>query len=82
MVMCTSLFQRVLYKKIFMKNFQILRKVPPVNSEVLVHLKNTENPDLLIKWISHFVLQIQVFVQLFNHIIRPRIFFVFFKGCY
>jgi len=26
---------------------QILKKVPPVYSEVLVHLKNIENPDKL-----------------------------------
>jgi hypothetical protein len=27
-----------------MKNVQLLRKVQPVNSEVLVHLKNVESP--------------------------------------
>ena len=30
--------------KIFMKFVKILRKVPPVNSEVLVDLKNIESP--------------------------------------
>jgi hypothetical protein len=28
-----------------MKDVQILRKVPPVNSEVLVNWKNIESPD-------------------------------------
>jgi len=43
MVIGTSLFQRVLHK-ILMKNVQILEKVLPVNSEVLVHLKNIGSP--------------------------------------
>jgi hypothetical protein len=29
-----------------MKDVQMLRKVPPVNSEVLVHWKNIESPDI------------------------------------
>jgi hypothetical protein len=36
-------FKRVLYK-IFMKIVKILIKNTPVNSEVLVDLKNIENP--------------------------------------
>ena len=40
---CGNTFGHILYK-IFMKNVQFLRKVLPVNSEVLVHLKNFERP--------------------------------------
>ena len=52
MVFGTSWFYRVLYK-IYLKIVQILiKKVPPVNSEVVVDLKNIESPEF-----SWFILE-------------------------
>ena len=36
---------------IFMKNIKIFEKVPPVNSEVMVHLNNIESPGL--RWVQN-----------------------------
>ena len=35
-----------------MNNFKFSEKIPPVNIEVLVHLKNIESPDI----VTHFLL--------------------------
>jgi hypothetical protein len=45
-----------------MKIVHILMKVPYVNSEVLVDLKNIENPELIQEFILFLSFTIQIFV--------------------